>query len=274
MSTALTRLESDHKARLQQTKAKTIESIFEHAAAVLAFYEDCKKQREWGEATFANRIGEWLDYSQPTAAQWLMVARAQDKFIAVSDKIPQSYRSLAMLAPLPQEDIEECLSLKGPDTTQQDIIAFKRALKAPSKPARTKEEINADIAKQQAAAKAVPSPPRPEPVSEAPRVNRPADMGEDETLPEYAKRKFEAHDKFMDEHFNDQNLRSTLLSQQIERPKAFLLQELSELLDSKTGRKLIKQTLSAAYHPDTGKIEPDVQRMARINEALTKLENY
>lgn len=137
--------------------------------------------------------------------------------------------------------------------------------------ARPVEEIKADIAKQQAAA---PAPPlRPEPVPEAPRTNRPADMAADETVLEYAARKSAEHAKFFDEHFNEDNLRSTLINQQIERPKAFLLQELSELLDSKTGRKLIKQLLSSAYHPDTGKIEPDVQRMSRINEALTKLEN-
>ena len=273
MSTALTRLQDEHKQRLQATKAKTIESIFEHAAAVLAFYNDCKKEREWGEATFANRIGEWLDYSRTTGSEWLMIGRNQQKFVVVNDKMPQSMHSLALLAPLPQEDIEECLALKGPDTTQQDIIAFKRALKAPpAKPARPVEEIKADIAKQQATA---PAPPlRPEPTPEAPRANRPADMGADETLAEYAARKFEAHDKAFDEFFDSGSARTHLIARQGESPKAYLLQELSELLDSKTGRKLIKQLLSSAYHPDTGKLDQDVQRMSRINEALTKLENY
>ena len=110
MSNALTRLESDHKTRLLQTKAKTIESIFEHAAAVLAFYEDCKKQREWGENTFANRIGEWCNYSHQTAGNWLMIARAQNKFTCLTGELPPSMFSLALLAPLPQEDIEECLA--------------------------------------------------------------------------------------------------------------------------------------------------------------------
>ena len=120
----------------------------------------------------------------------------------------------------------------------------------------------------------LPHPPRPEPIPEVPRANRPADMGATETVLEYAARKSAEHDKLFDEHFSEENLRTTLINQQVERPKAYLLQELSELLDSKTGRKLIKQLLSSAYHPDTGKIEPDVQRMSRINEALTKLENY
>lgn len=272
MSTALTRLQDEHKQRLQATKAKTIESIFEHAAAVLAFYEDCKKEREWGENTFANRIGEWLNYSMQTTSSWLSIGRAKEKLFVVSEQLPAAFRSLAELAVLPQEDIEECLALKGPDTTQQDIIAFKRALKAPPKPARPVEEIKADIAKQQAAAAA--PPPRPEPTPEAPRANRPADMGETETLAEYAARKFEAHDKAFDEFFDSGSARTHLIARQGESPKAYLLQELSELLDSKTGRKLIKQLLSSAYHPDTGKLDQDVQRMSRINEALTKLENY
>lgn len=103
MSTALTRLQDEHKQRLQATKAKTIESIFEHAAAVLAFYNDCKKEREWGEAHFANRIGEWLDYSQSTASQWLIVARNSSKILSATKSLPTSLRTLYELASLPQD---------------------------------------------------------------------------------------------------------------------------------------------------------------------------
>lgn len=258
MSTALTRLQDEHKQRLQATKAKTIESIFEHAAAVLAFYEDCKKQREWGENTFANRIGEWCNYSASTASEWLMVARNQRKFIDKIGDLPQDKHSLALLAPLPQEDIEECLALKGPDTTQQDIIAFKRALKAPppaqiaADKAARQAEMEARHAKElaQSAKPKALSAPYQEMVDEAQAAT--------DTLKEFLKQFASA---------------PRLTCKGNEYVLAVLNALASDLVNNEEARKIFGRTIASMYHPDSGKVRKDHDLMASWNAFVTQLED-
>lgn len=241
MSTALTRLQDEHKQRLQTTKAKTIQSIFEHAAAVLAFYEDCKKTREWGESTFANRIGEWLDYSQPTAGHWLMLARGKNKFITLRNKIPVSYRSLAELSVLPQEDIEECLEIKGADTTYADVIAFKRALKAPPvKPAYVEPKPT----KQELETKSTP----------------PIDTKEVEAEWKAAENSVE--------HLAE--VKNFQIDKKPESVLGLLIIELLAIGDEPTV-KAVKQVLAKAYHPDTGRIRKDAALMSDINRCFDSI---
>jgi len=124
----------DWKARLQESKRKTVEGILEHGKLIYEYKQSCEKSHYSG-TDFGSNIKEWLGYSPSTSTRWVQIGQNLDSLFPIGKSLPSSLSTIleiAKLTPLQMEYAKQ----KGyinPNVTVMQLTVMQRRMEAEDK---------------------------------------------------------------------------------------------------------------------------------------------